>query len=51
MTAAHSVDLYPLFVILAIIAFGIGIWLCTRAQWIAGIVAAVIGVLILIYAA
>jgi hypothetical protein len=51
LAAAHAADLGVLFVILALIAFGVAIWLCTRGMWIAALAAAVIGVLILYFTA
>jgi hypothetical protein len=48
--AAHTADLTLLFDVLAIVAFGVAIWLAVSARWIAALVTALIAILILVYA-
>lgn len=49
MLAAHA-DLEPLFAILALAGFGVAIWLAVRRDFLAALAAALVAVLILIYA-
>jgi heme O synthase-like polyprenyltransferase len=47
---ASSNDVNVLFLILALAAFAVAIWLTTVSNYIGAIVAAVIGVIILVFA-
>jgi len=50
IAAATRSDIWVLWVILALVAFGVAIWLTTRNQIVAAIVAAIIGVVLLVLA-
>ena len=50
LATVHSNDLSILWIILAIIAFGVGIWLTTVGNYVGAIISAVIGVVILVVA-
>jgi heme O synthase-like polyprenyltransferase len=50
LAAASSEDLQILWIILALIAFGVGIWLTTLGNYVGAIIAALIGVVIIVVA-